>query len=100
MSPLNYIFYTLSDQTRRDILKLLQKRDMTPGEIIEQFLITKPSLTHHLNVLKQANLVTTERKGQKIYYSLNVSVLEETTGLVFDLLAKFNEKRIPSKKEK
>jgi len=70
-------FKALSDKTRREILRLLMKGDLTAGEIAEQFSITKPSISHHLNVLKQANLVLDEKKGQNTYYSLNTTVFQE-----------------------
>lgn len=77
MSPLNPTFKALSDQTRRKILQLLKASDLTAGEIADQFNISKPSISHHLNLLKTANLVIDERRGQQIYYSLNTSVVEE-----------------------
>jgi len=67
----------LSDPTRRKILEMLKKKDMTAGEIGKNFSITLPSLSHHLNILKQADLVTSNRNGQEIIYSLNLSVFEE-----------------------
>jgi len=67
----------LSDPTRRKILEMLKKKDMAAGEIGRNFNITLPSLSHHLNTLKQADLVTSERQGQEIIYSLNLSVFEE-----------------------
>ena len=70
-------FKALSDPTRRDILELLRERDMTAGEIAEQFNMTKPSISHHLNLLKQADLVIDERHGQFIYYSINTTVLQD-----------------------
>ncbi|WP_232695955.1 autorepressor SdpR family transcription factor [Brevibacillus daliensis] len=70
-------FKALSDPTRRDILELLRERDMTAGEIAEQFNMTKPSISHHLNLLKQADLVIDERQGQFIYYSINTTVLQD-----------------------
>jgi len=70
-------FKALSDSTRREILSLLKRQDLSAGEIAEQFNISKPSISHHLNILKQAGLVIDERKGQNIYYSLNTSVLED-----------------------
>jgi len=73
----------LSDPTRREILSLLKKKDMNAGEIGRHFDITLPSLSHHLNILKQNNLVTTERQGQSILYSLNVSVFEEVAKVLF-----------------
>ena len=85
MSSFNKTFQALSDQTRRKILEMLRKKDLTPSEIGKKFNITAPSLSHHLNVLKEANLVTSRRDGQQIYYSLNLSVFEE----VVDLLYKF-----------
>lgn len=77
MSPLNATFKALADPTRRKILSLLRGSDLTAGEIADQFNISKPSISHHLNLLKQADLVSDERKGQNIYYSLNTSVFEE-----------------------
>lgn len=75
--PFNDIFKALSDKTRRKILELLKEKDMTAGEIADYFKITKASISHHLNILKQANLVSDERNGQFIYYSLNTSVFED-----------------------
>lgn len=76
----NDVFKALSDKTRRKILELLKEKDMTAGEIADYFNITKASISHHLNILKQADLVSDERKGQFIYYSLNTSVFEEVIG--------------------
>ena len=70
-------FKAFSDPTRRKILELLKKQEMSAGKIAEHFNITLPSLTHHFNILKQANLITQERRGQQIIYSLNLSVIEE-----------------------
>lgn len=67
----------LSDPTRRGILELLKKEDMAVKKIATNFSITLPSLSHHLNILKQTDLVTSQRKGQEIIYSLNLSVFEE-----------------------
>lgn len=76
----NDVFKALSDKTRRKILELLKEKDMTAGDIAEYFNITKASISHHLSILKQAGLVSDERKGQFIYYSLNTSVFEEVVG--------------------
>ncbi|AEE97795.1 autorepressor SdpR family transcription factor [Mahella australiensis] len=75
---MSLILKALGDETRRRILEMLRDRDMTAGEIAEHFDITKPSISHHLNILKQAGLVVDERKGQNIYYSINTSVMEDT----------------------
>ncbi len=85
MSVLNLPFKALSDPTRRAIILLLKERDMTAGEIAEHFDMTKPSISHHLNALKQAQLVQDERKGQNIYYSLNTTVFQEVVGWFFNL---------------
>ncbi|MGI6648499.1 MAG: autorepressor SdpR family transcription factor [Bacillota bacterium] len=77
---LSLVFKALSDGTRREILHMLQKGDLTAGEIANQFNLTKPSISHHLNVLKQADLVQDLRKGQNIHYSLNTTVFQEVLG--------------------
>jgi len=74
---MNTVFKALNDPTRRKILELLQERDMTAGEIVEHFSISGPSISHHLDLLKQANLVSAEKEGQYIYYSLNTTVVDE-----------------------
>ena len=71
------LFKALNDPTRRKILDLLQKRDMTAGEISDCFDISKPSISHHLDLLKQADLILSEKEGQFIVYSLNTTVLDE-----------------------
>lgn len=80
---LNLLFKALADPTRRKIILLLKETDMTAGEIAENFDMTRPSISHHLNVLKQASLVTDERKGQNIYYSLNTTVFQEVVNWFF-----------------
>ena len=73
-------FKALSDPTRRRILELLRERDMTAGELAEQFNMSKPSISHHLTTLKTAELVTDERHGQNIIYSLNTTVMQDLIG--------------------
>jgi ArsR family transcriptional regulator len=84
--PLSLAFKALSDNTRREILKMLQQGDMTAGEIADRFEISKPSISHHLNVLKQADLVQDVRQGQNIYYSLNTTVFQEVISWFLDML--------------
>lgn len=74
---MNSLFKALNDPTRRDILELLRESDMTAGDIADKFDMTKPSISHHLSLLKQANLVVDIRKGQFIYYSLNATVFDD-----------------------
>ncbi|MEO6832426.1 MAG: autorepressor SdpR family transcription factor [Chitinophagaceae bacterium] len=71
------VFKALNDETRRQILELLRQRPMTAGEIAEHFDMTKPSISHHLDLLNQALLVEAERQGKFILYSLNVTVVDE-----------------------
>jgi len=74
---MNIIFKALNDPTRRAILELLQQKDMTAGEIADKFQISFPSISHHLDLLKQAKLVVSEKEGQYVYYSLNTTVVDE-----------------------
>ncbi len=74
---MNILFKALNDTTRRSILEMLKERDMTAGEIADQFNISKPSISHHLDLLKQANLVIAVKEGQFIYYSINTTVMDE-----------------------
>jgi DNA-binding transcriptional ArsR family regulator len=85
---LNKTFSALSDPTRLKILEMLKKEDMIAGEIAKHFSITLPSLSHHLNVLKQADLITSRRQGQEILYSLNLSVFEEAAEVIYKFFKK------------
>ncbi|QMV41630.1 autorepressor SdpR family transcription factor [Cohnella cholangitidis] len=77
---MNDAFKALSDPTRRKILQLLKEKDLSAGDIADQFNISKPSISHHLNILKQAQLVQDERQGQNIIYSINLTVMQEAMG--------------------
>ncbi|MDH4108801.1 MAG: autorepressor SdpR family transcription factor [Gammaproteobacteria bacterium] len=81
------IFKALADPTRRSIIRTLRKGSLTAGELAEQFPITRASLSHHFAILKAADLVRTERRGQHIVYSLNATVMEEMMALLMDLFA-------------
>ena len=82
---MNSIFKALNDQTRREIIDLLKKGDLTAGEIADHFNITKPSISHHLDLLKQAGLVEAVKEGQFIYYSLNATVVDDLLKWVLQL---------------
>lgn len=71
------VFKALSDETRREILKLLNTKDMNAGEIANHFSMSKPSISKHLDILREAKLITSEKKGQFVIYSINTSVLQE-----------------------
>ncbi|WP_400194156.1 autorepressor SdpR family transcription factor [Hymenobacter sp. B81] len=77
---MNSLFKALNDPTRRAILELLRARPLTAGEIAEQFNFSKPSISHHLDLLRQADLVSSVRQGQFITYSLNMTVFDEVIG--------------------
>jgi ArsR family transcriptional regulator len=79
------IFKALADPNRREILRLLGKRTMSAGEVASNLTITKSTLSSHFNILKKADLIQEERNGVTIYYSLNMSVIEEVTAAVMDL---------------
>jgi ArsR family transcriptional regulator len=85
---LNALFKALNDPTRREILELLQERDMTAGEIADRFDMSKPSISHHLDLLKQANLVIAVKEGQFITYSINTTVMDEILGWLMQFTAK------------
>jgi ArsR family transcriptional regulator, arsenate/arsenite/antimonite-responsive transcriptional repressor len=84
-SSLNTLFQALADPTRRQILQLLNEGDKSAGELAAQFNMSAPSVSHHLNVLKNANLVTTTRNGQNIIYTLNSTVAQEMVQLVMSM---------------
>jgi len=83
--PLNDAFKALADPTRRKILDLLKEGDLSAGEIAEHFEMTKPSISNHLSLLKQAELVRDERRGQHIVYSLNTTVFQDVLKWIMDL---------------
>lgn len=74
---LNLAFKALNDKTRREILELLRKKDMTAGEIVDKFNISGPSISHHLDLLRQAGLIDSEKEGQFVKYTLNTTVLDD-----------------------
>lgn len=79
------VFKALADANRRRIISLLKQREMTAGEIADHFDISKPSISEHLKILKNADLINSERQGQFIRYFLNTSILEEVIGYFMNL---------------
>lgn len=88
---MNILFKALNDATRRQILEMLQKKDLTAGEIADKFHISFPSISHHLDLLKQAQLVTTKKEGQFVYYSLNTTVMDEIVKWLMQFKTKKNK---------
>lgn len=83
----NDAFKALADPTRREILRLLRQGEMSAGELAGRFDMSKPSMSHHFSVLKQADLVTTRREGQQIFYALNTTVMQDLAVLLLDLFS-------------
>jgi len=74
---INDTFRALADPTRLAILDLLRKGEMTAGALAEKFDMTKPSMSHHFAVLRKADLITSRREGQQIWYGLNTTVVDD-----------------------
>lgn len=85
---MNALFKALNDPSRRLILELLRDGDLSAGEIADKFDMTKPSISHHLDLLRQADLVVNVKRGQNVIYSLNTTVLDEVLAWVFKLREK------------
>lgn len=83
---MNDVFKALADPTRRQILRLLGSREMTAGDLAEKFEMTKPSMSHHFSVLKDADLIRFRREGQTIWYSVNTTVVQDVLSWAMDLL--------------
>jgi ArsR family transcriptional regulator len=85
-ATINQAFKAIADPTRREILRMLRKEEMTAGELAERFDMTKPSMSHHFAVLKAADLITSRREGQTIWYALNTTVVEDVLAWAMDLV--------------
>ena len=84
---MNEVFRALADPTRREILRLLRQGEMSAGDVSKHFDMSKPSMSHHFAVLKSADLVTTRREGQLIYYMLNTTVMQDLAAVLWDLFS-------------
>jgi ArsR family transcriptional regulator len=82
----NQAFRALADPTRREILSLLRRGEMTAGDLAQRFDMTKPSMSHHFAVLKEADLITSRRDGQQIWYELNTTVVQDLMAWAMDLI--------------
>lgn len=82
---MNSIFKALNDETRREIIELLKDQDLNAGQIADKFNMTKPSISHHLDILKRADLISSEKKGQFVEYSLNTTILEDLLNWIMTL---------------
>lgn len=86
-NALTQTLQAMADPTRRAILQMLNAGDLTAGEIAARFAISAPSVSHHLSVLKAADLVAAQRSGQKIIYRLNTTVVHEVLQQMMQLFA-------------
>ena len=87
-------FQALSNPYRREIIKLLKWKNMNAGEIAEHFQIAQPSVSRHLDVLKKAEIITVERKGTQLIYSLNLSTVQEIFVYMAELFETKEEKGV------
>ena len=83
---MNEVFRALGDPTRREILRLLRRGDLSAGELAERFPLARSTLSGHFNVLRHARLIVAARRGTSIVYSLNLSAFEEAMSAVLELL--------------
>jgi ArsR family transcriptional regulator len=97
----------LSDENRREILLLLKKKDMTPTEMVEHFNFTLPAVSAHLRVLKDADLVTEQKRGKNRFYSLNrnttieiIKFLEQMYDYNLNSLKEYVENKEKQRKKK
>ena len=74
---MNRVFKALADPTRRRVLQLLRERPMTAGELADEFDLSKPTMSAHFGVLREANLIAADKRGTTINYRLKLSVLED-----------------------
>jgi len=88
----NRAFKALADPTRREILRILRRGEMTAGDLAKHFDMTKPTMSHHFAVLKEADLLTSRRDGQQIWYGLNTTVVQDLMSWAMDLLRGTREK--------
>jgi len=91
-------FKALADPTRREILGLLRDGEKTAGDLAKRFDMTKPSMSHHFAVLKEADLITSRREGQQIWYALNTTVVQDLVAWAMDLLGSERKERTEEKK--
>lgn len=84
---MNTLFKALGDPTRRQIVEMLREKDLTAGEIADAFNISKPSISHHLDLLRQAGVVISVKKGQYMYYSLNATVFDEMVAWTMNIIS-------------
>jgi DNA-binding transcriptional ArsR family regulator len=96
----NLVFKALADPTRREILRLLRRKEMSAGDLAERFDMTKPTVSHHFAVLKDADLIVSRREGQQIIYSLNTTVAQDLLAWLWEMLGSEVKREKETKREK
>src|ERR1700687_1744853 len=97
-SSSNQAFKAIADPTRREILRLLRRGEVTAGDLAQRFDMTKPTMSHHFSVLKDADLLTSRRDGQQIWYGLNTTVVQDLMAWAMNLI-RGNEDRLENRPE-
>lgn len=97
---MNAVFRALADPTRREILAALRRSPQTAGALADRFPQSRSTLSGHFNVLKAANLVIAERRGQTILYRLNLSVFEEAAAAVLEVFGQRGERPVHRRQQK
>lgn len=97
---MNIVFKALSDPTRREILRLLGRGEMTAGQLGAKFEVSAPTMSHHFAALKEADLITSRREGTTIHYSLNTTVMQDLMAWMMDLTGAKNGMRDTATKRK
>jgi DNA-binding transcriptional ArsR family regulator len=87
------VLHALSNETRLKILKLLKRRQMCVSDICKKFNMTQPSVSHHLDILKRAKLVVSEKRGREVYYSINTGTIVDCCSCQFKEIDIIIEKR-------
>jgi ArsR family transcriptional regulator len=95
----NEAFKAIADPTRREILRLLRRGEMTAGDLAQRFDMTKPTMSHHFAVLKEADLLTSRRDGQQIWYGLNTTVVQDLMAWAMDLMRSEGRQKDDRRKE-
>jgi DNA-binding transcriptional ArsR family regulator len=90
---MNEVFKALADPTRREVLRLLGSGEKSAGELAERFDMTKPTMSHHFSVLKDADLIASRRDGTTIYYSLNTTVVQDVMSWAMELAKRSDRTR-------
>lgn len=91
MNASNLSFKAIADPARREILRILRNGEMNAGDLAAHFDMSKPTMSHHFSILKEADLISRRREGQTIWYSLNTTVLQDVIAWAMDISNNLNK---------